>query len=513
MSLLALTNQKLSETVLEQLARATATPLAATRHYAQLALPALVEELARPVSIGDLNARWDMCRQLFLSQLLTEPDELLRTDMGWPERRYYLAQNVVGEARFATLTKGTGLPEQAPALLGYLTLLVLATIGQHASQADLAPAALGTWLAEQRVPASPTPAPAAKAAPAAQPAAVTPAVAMPSVVAPAAVAAPLTAAKPEPTLTKAVTKPDAALAPATATAPAAAPVVAVASVAEAPAGKSKATMLSVVGALAVVGLAGGYFLLGTPANATQQEVAAPASAVASVAAATPVAAAPAPTPAAPAAVAAAAPKPAATKPAAPKPVPAKGGTAPVHTAAGTVLIDTIGNAAQASHIGGSFNAALGRYPKGEGQPLDIKLINRSTLSVGINSSESLLYKRLVNSGLSRPSSVALDRLVFDPSQAKLGAEGAQQLGNVAHLLKTFPKARILVLGHATTKEAEAMRLSLLRANAAIDELVKQGISTDRLQAQGVLATGVPAGANAAEKLAMQQGVSLSVSRL
>jgi outer membrane protein OmpA-like peptidoglycan-associated protein len=331
------------------------------------------------------------------------------------------------------------------------------------------------------------------------------------VVAPAAVAAPLTAAKPEPTLTKAVTKPDAALAPATATAPAAAPVVAVASVAEAPAGKSKATMLSVVGALAVVGLAGGYFLLGTPANATQQEVAAPASAVASVAVATPAAAAPAPTPAAPAAVAAA------TKPVAPKPVPAtapaKGGTAPVHTAAGTVLIDTIGNAAQASHIGGSFNAALGRYPKGEGQPLDIKLINRSTLSVGINSSESLLYKRLVNSGLSRPSSVALDRLVFDPSQAKLGAEGAQQLGNVAHLLKTFPKARILVLGHATTKEAEAMRLSLLRANAAIDELVKQGISTDRLQAQGVLATGVPAGANAAEKLAMQQGVSLSVSRL
>jgi outer membrane protein OmpA-like peptidoglycan-associated protein len=512
MSLLALTNQNLSETVLEQLARATATPLAATRHYAQLALPALVEELARPVSIGDLNARWDMCRQLFLSQLLTEPDELLRTDMGWPERRYYLAQNVVGEARFATLTKGTGLPEQAPALLGYLALLVLATIGQHASQADLAPAALGTWLAEQWVTASPAPAPAAKAAPAAQPAAVTPAVAMPSVVAPAAVATPLTAAKPEPTLTKAVTKPDAALAPATATAPAAAPVVAVASVAEAPAGKSKAAMLSVVGALAVVGLAGGYFLLGTPANATQQEAAAPASAVASMAAATPVAAATAPTPAAPAAVAAAAPKPVAPKPV-PATAPAKGGTAPVHTAAGTVLIDTIGNAAQASHIGGSFNAALGRYPKGEGQPLDIKLINRSTLSVGINSSESLLYKRLVNSGLSRPSSVALDRLVFDPSQAKLGAEGAQQLGNVAHLLKTFPKARILVLGHATTKEAEAMRLSLLRANAAIDELVKQGISTDRLQAQGVLATGVPAGANAAEKLAMQQGVSLSVSRL
>ena len=466
MSLLALINQNVSETLLGQVAHATATPLAATRHYAQLALPALVGELARPVSLGDLNARWDMCRQLFLSQLLTEPDELLRTDMGWPERRYYLAQNIAGEACFTALTTGPGLPEQAPVLLGYLTMLTLATIGQHASQADLVPAALGTWLAEQQAPASPAVGPAPKPLP--------------------AVAAPL------------------------ATAPGA-----VAPAVEAPAGKKKATVLSVVGALAVAGLAGGYFLLGTPANATQQE-AAPAAEVASAPTAEPAATAPASAPAAPAtpAVATAAKPVAATTKLAPVTVPAKGGTtAPVHTAAGAVLIDTIGNAAQASHIGGSFNAALGRYPKGEGQPLDIKLLNRSTLSVGINSSESLLYKRLVNNSLARPSSVALDRLVFDPSRAKLGAEGAQQLGNIAHLLKTFPKARILVLGHATTKEAEAMRLSLLRANAAIDELVKQGISADRLQAQGVLATGVPAGANAAEKLAMQQGISLSVSRL
>lgn len=463
MSLLALINQNLSETRLAQLAHATATPLAATRQYAQLALPTLVGELARPVSLGDLNARWDMCRQLFLSQLLTEPAELLRTDMGWPARRHYLAQNIVGEGPFATLTKGPGLPEQAPVLLGYLSLLVLATIGQHASQADLAPVALATWLTGQRVPAGPAPTPALAVA-------VAPAPAHPPTAAPGALAA------------------------------------------EGPADKKKVTMLPVVGALAVAGLAGGYFLLGTPANATQQEATAPASEVAHAPAAKLATAVAAPTPATPAAVAPA--KPLAV---APKPVPAaataKGGTAPVHTAAGAVLIDTIGNAAQASHIGGSYNAALGRYPKGEGQPLDIKLINRSTLSVGINSSESLLYKRLVNSGLSRPSSVALDRLAFDPSQAKLGAEGAQQLGNIAHLLKTFPKAHILVLGHATTKEAEAMRLSLLRANAAVAELVKQGISADRLQAQGVLATGVPTGTNAAEKLAMQQGISLSVSRL
>jgi len=505
MSLLALLNQNVSEPLLEQLARATVTPPAAAQQYAQLALPTLVEELARPVSIGDLNARWDMCRQLFLSQLLTEPDELLRTDMGWPERRYYLAQNIVGEVRFVALTKGAGLPEQAPALLGYLTMLALAIVGQHASQADLAPAALGTWLASQQVPASPAPAPIGQekeAASAGGPAVVA---SRSAVSTKPAVAAPVVgAAKPVAVPPAVVAEPAELVAPA---AVAAAP----ASKAAAPASKQKA-LFSILGALAVAGLAGGYFLLGTPANATQQEALVAATATASVPAA---AVATTPTPAAPAAavVAAVAPKPVATAAKAALAAPPKAGAAPVRTAAGAVLIDTIGNAALANQIGGAFSVALGRYPKGEGQPLNIKLVNRSTLSVGINSSESLLYKRLANSSLSRPSSVALDRLVFGPSQAKLGAEGAQQLGNVAHLLKTFPKAHILVLGHATTKEAEAMRLSLLRANAAIDELVKQGIGADRLQAQGVLATGLPAGANAAEKLAMQQGISLSVSRL
>jgi outer membrane protein OmpA-like peptidoglycan-associated protein len=384
------------------------TTLATAQQHARLAQPALVEELARPVSIGDLNARWDMCRQLFLSQLLTESEELLRTDMGWPERRHYLAQNIVGEARFAALTKGARLPEPAPTLLGYLTMLTLATIGQT----DLVPAALGTWLIGQQVPASPAPSPAAKekeAAPTGKPA-----VGPSSIAASAqlAVAAPVvTAAKPAaapPAVVAAPAKPVAATVPV--------------AVAAAPASKQK-TLFSTVGALAVAGLAGSCFLLGTPANATQQEAAA-----------------------------AAAPK-------APPVAPVKAGTVPVHTAAGAVLIDTIGNAALANQIGGGFSVALGRYPKGEGQPLNIKLISRSTLAAGINPSESLLYKYLVNSSLSRPSSVVLDRLVFGPSQAKLGAEGTQQLGNVAHLLKTFPKAHLLVLGHATTKKFEAMHLS------------------------------------------------------
>lgn len=493
MNLLAQIKQNLSEALQEHLASAAGTSLAATRQYAQVVLPALVEELARPVSPGDLNARWDMCRQLYLSQLLTEPQEWLRTDIGWPERRYYLAQSIVGDTRFIALTTGAALPPQAPVLLGYLTILALATIGQHASQANLAPAALGTWLGEQQVPAGSVPVAEVVSAPA-------PVVAKSTMA--AAPARPVAPTAPAPA------KPSAA--------PAAAPMLTTA-----PAKKQQTAVLSLVGVAVVAALAGGYFLLGNPANATEQQPAATAAEVTSPPAANTPAAAPAPTaapaaaPASGVAAAPAAPVPTGPAVAAAKPVPvpsAKAGVAPAHVT-GDVLIDTIGNAAQASHIGGSFDATLGRYPKGEGQPLDIKLINRATISVGINSSESLFYKRLVNSNLSRPGSIPLDRLAFEPNQAKLGAEGAQQLGSIASLLKTFPKARILVLGHATTKETEAMRLSLARANAVIDELVKQGIYAQRLQAQGVLATGIPAGANAAEKLAMQQGISLSVSRL
>jgi outer membrane protein OmpA-like peptidoglycan-associated protein len=173
----------------------------------------------------------------------------------------------------------------------------------------------------------------------------------------------------------------------------------------------------------------------------------------------------------------------------------------------------VGNAGLARQIGGRFNVAAGRYPKGEGQPLLIKLINRATLTVGINSTESLLYKRLAHPSLPRPADIPIDRLSFDLGQARLGAEGAQQLGSIASLLKTFPKARLVVVGHANNHEAQAMRLGLQRANLAVEELVKQGIPPDRLQAQGMLSTELPSDNDSAEKQASLQGITLKISRL
>lgn len=452
MGLFATITSYLTAELLAQLAAASALPLAATRATAAAAVPALVRQLAAPTDLDELNARWDMCRQLYLSQLLTEPDELLRTDLGWPDRRRYLSQKMLGTKQLAAMVEATGQPAQAGTLLGYLTIIALALVGEHANTAGLTPQGMGSWLAGQQAPQAP-------------------------IVAPALPTAALASAPP-------------------------------ARVAAA-AGKTKLVALSLGGTVVVAGLVGAYFLLNNPASATQPAVAAaPALAAEAPPAPTkpaaPPAAAEAPTPeplaeaavAALPAVAAAQPKLAAAKPAA---------------VAG--LRDTVGNAGLARQIGGRFNVAAGRYPKGEGQPLLIKLVNRATLTVGINSTESLLYKRLAHPSLPRPADIPIDRLSFDLGQARLGAEGAQQLGSIASLLKTFPKARLVVVGHANNHEAQAMRLGLQRANLAVDELVKQGIAADRLQAQGMLSTELPSDNDSAEKQASLQGITLKISRL
>jgi outer membrane protein OmpA-like peptidoglycan-associated protein len=454
MGLFASITNYLTDELLAQLAAASALPLAATRATAAAAVPGLVRQLASPTDLDELNARWDMCRQLYLSQLLTEPDELLRTDLGWPDRRRYLSQKMLGTKQLMALADATGQPAQAGTLLGYLTIIVLALVGEHANTAGLTPQSLGSWLAEQQAP-----------------------VVMPAL-------------------------PTAALAGA----PVAPPARAAAA-----GSKAKLVALSLGGTVAVAGLVGAYFLLSSPASATQPatEAALVAATEAAPTPAEPAAApapateAPAPEPAAEAAVVAlptttaAQPKLAAAKP----------------TAAAAGLRDTVGNAGLARQVGGKFNVATGRYAKGEGQPLIIKLVNRATLTVGINSTESLLYKRLAHPSLPRPADIPIDRLSFDLGQARLGAEGAQQLGSIASLLKTFPKARLVVVGHANNHEAQAMRLGLQRANLAVDELVKQGVPPDRLQAQGMLSTELPSDNDSAEKQASLQGITLKISRL
>jgi outer membrane protein OmpA-like peptidoglycan-associated protein len=145
--------------------------------------------------------------------------------------------------------------------------------------------------------------------------------------------------------------------------------------------------------------------------------------------------------------------------------------------------DTVGNGLASRLLGGAFNPATLRYRRDPATPLMLKLARRTTLMVGVNSSESRLYhlfsdKKVPAGTLAQP--LVLDRLAFEPGQARLGAEAAQQLGNVAALLHTFPKVRLQLSGHAAPTEPQAWTLPAARAQACLAELIKRGVAPARL---------------------------------
>lgn len=153
---------------------------------------------------------------------------------------------------------------------------------------------------------------------------------------------------------------------------------------------------------------------------------------------------------------------------------------------GPVLRDTIGNALAARLLGGSFDVNTLRYRRDPATPLMLKLMPRTTLMVGVNSSESRLYRLFAGAPvppalLARP--LALDRLAFEPGQAALGAEAAQQLGNLAALLRTFPKVSLRLYGHSAATEPLFWKLGNARARACLAELLKQGIAPARLHTE------------------------------
>lgn len=150
------------------------------------------------------------------------------------------------------------------------------------------------------------------------------------------------------------------------------------------------------------------------------------------------------------------------------------------------LRDTIGNALAARLLGGAFNPATLRYRRDPNTPLMLKLARRTTLMVGVNSSENRLYHLFSDARVPaavRAQPLALDRLSFEPGQAQLGAEAAQQLGNVAALLRTFPAVQLRLSGHSATTEPQFWTLGKERARACLAELLKQGIAPTRLHTE------------------------------
>ncbi len=79
-----------------------------------------------------------------------------------------------------------------------------------------------------------------------------------------------------------------------------------------------------------------------------------------------------------------------------------------------------------------------------------------------------------------------DRLTFDTGKATLQDSSAEQLQNIAAILKAYPKVKVKVGGYTdNTGDKEAnLRLSQDRATNVMRELVRRGVDSSRLEAEG-----------------------------
>ena len=143
--------------------------------------------------------------------------------------------------------------------------------------------------------------------------------------------------------------------------------------------------------------------------------------------------------------------------------------------------------------------ATGRYDQDRdtyiydtGKPIVLKLADGTTQKVGANSTENRLYTFLATPSVQVDSVnrtkgwINFDRINFETGQDLLTPESALQLGNIASILATFPRA-VVKLGGYTDSTGDALgnlRLSEGRARAAMLTLVGMGVSSDRVQAKG-----------------------------
>jgi outer membrane protein OmpA-like peptidoglycan-associated protein len=83
--------------------------------------------------------------------------------------------------------------------------------------------------------------------------------------------------------------------------------------------------------------------------------------------------------------------------------------------------------------------------------------------------------------------IVLNNIKFDQSKDVLKPDGMEELDDVYALLKKYPEAKVLLTGH-TSKEGDRkdnINLSRDRAEACKKYLVKKGIKSSRIQAEGL----------------------------
>ncbi len=133
----------------------------------------------------------------------------------------------------------------------------------------------------------------------------------------------------------------------------------------------------------------------------------------------------------------------------------------------------------------------GNFVYNVGDETEITLADGTVLTVGSNSTEAKLFNRLsgdytVPAEAGKEDWMVMDRVYFATGGSELTPESQKQVDNVAKILNNFPNSQLKMGGYTdNTGSVEAnINVSAKRANSVLQEIVKRGISADRLKAKG-----------------------------
>jgi outer membrane protein OmpA-like peptidoglycan-associated protein/Tol biopolymer transport system component/ribosomal protein L18E len=109
-----------------------------------------------------------------------------------------------------------------------------------------------------------------------------------------------------------------------------------------------------------------------------------------------------------------------------------------------------------------------------------------SISTGAVKTDVKIYKDLVIIPIEVGQSIRLNNIFFDPGKSILKKESFAELDRVSEFLANSPQLKIEIAGHTDNVGAAAtnLALSLNRAKAVTDYVIKKGIAKDRVVAKG-----------------------------
>jgi OmpA-OmpF porin, OOP family len=132
--------------------------------------------------------------------------------------------------------------------------------------------------------------------------------------------------------------------------------------------------------------------------------------------------------------------------------------------------------------------AVASHVSGLGGPVDVALPDATTLHIPERGVENRLLV-FVKDPAHTPDTTSwfdFDRVLFETDSASLQPQSAEQLGNVAAILKAYPAVHLLIGGYTdnTGDPEHNLKLSQDRADSVVERLGSMGIAAERLQAKG-----------------------------